>query len=154
MSDQTTDTEGAESSEGIGRRGRPPGTPKTGGRKPGQQNLVTKDIKELILRRGRPVELLCDVARGLKVRVGPQAGPGEPEFIYPTLADRLSAARVLLGKVIGDVKSIELGGAPDGVPIQVEDAIETAQRRADALARLGEALREDRQIASGEPHAR
>lgn len=124
----------------VERRGRPPGGRKTGGRKPGQQNLITRDLKELILRRGKPLELLCDVARGLKIRVGPQAGPGEPEFVYPTLADRLSAARTLLGKVVPDMKAVELGGVPDGVPIQVEDATEVEARRVAAMARLGAAL--------------
>jgi hypothetical protein len=115
---------------------------KTGGRKPGQPNPITRDLKELILRRGKPLEHLCDVARGLKIRVGPQAGPGAPEFIYPSMADRLSAARTLLGKVVPDMKAVDLGGAPDGVPIQVDDTNEVARRRAEALPRLGEALRE------------
>ena len=41
--------------------GRPPGQRKTGGRKPGVPNKVTRDVKEMILKRGKPLELLCDV---------------------------------------------------------------------------------------------
>ena len=99
--------------------GRPTGLGKVkgSGRKPGQPNKITRDIKETIMKRGKPLELLCDVVRGKKVRVGPQAGPGEPEYVYPSLQDRMSAARVLIGKIAPDMKATELSG-PDGGPIE------------------------------------
>ena len=99
--------------------GRPRGLGKVpgSGRKPGQVNKITKDIKEIIMKRGKPLELLCDVVRGKKIRVGPQAGPGEPEFVYPSLADRLIAARTLLGKIAPDMKATEITGV-DGGPIE------------------------------------
>ena len=100
--------------------GRPKGLGKVkgSGRKPGQPNKITRDIKETIMKRGKPLELLCDVVRGKKVRVGPQAGPGEPEYVYPSLQDRLSAARVLIGKIAPDMKATELSG-PDGSAIEI-----------------------------------
>ena len=100
--------------------GRPKGLGKVkgSGRKPGQQNKITRDIKDTIMKRGKPLELLCDVVRGKKVRVGPQAGPGEPEYVYPSLQDRLSAARVLIGKIAPDMKATELSG-PDGSAIEI-----------------------------------
>lgn len=142
MTDDATDLPVAE------RRGRPAGLPKSGGRKPGVPNKVTADLKAIILKRGRPIELLCDVARGLKVRVGPQAGPGEPTFTYPTLQDRLAAARTLLGKVVPDMKAVELSGA-DGGPIAVADTAEAIEARAAAWTRLGEALRAGQEQPAG-----
>jgi hypothetical protein len=101
--------------------GRPKGLGKVkgSGRKPGQPNKITQDLKETIMKRGKPLELLCDVVRGRKVRVGPQAGPGEPEYVYPSLQDRLSAARVLIGKIAPDMRATELSG-PDGGPIKTK----------------------------------
>ena len=94
------------------RPGRKPGSPRVAGsgRKAGTKNKITLPVKEMILKRGRPVELLCDVSRGLKIRVGPQAGPGEPEWAYPDLATRISAARTLLGKIIPDLRAQEITG--------------------------------------------
>ncbi|WP_428660472.1 hypothetical protein [Reyranella sp.] len=132
MTDEVTDQPIAP------RRGRPLGLPKSGGRKKGVPNKTTADAKETILKRGKPMELLCDVARGLKIRVGPQAGPGEPQFVYPTLGERLQAARTLLAKVVPDVKAVEVTGK-DGGPIQNSTVDPVAQ--AAALERLGEALR-------------
>ena len=73
------------------RPGRKPGSPRVAGsgRKVGTKNKITLPIKEMILKRGKPVELLCDVSRGLKIRVGPQAGPGAPEWVYPDLPTRI-----------------------------------------------------------------
>ncbi len=120
--------------------GRPKGLGKVNGsgRKPGQPNKITRDVKETIMKRGKPLELLCDVVRGRKVRVGPQAGPGEPEYVYPTLQDRISAARVLISKVAPDIKATEISG-PDGGPIEtrvgsLDPIAETARRFAFIMA--------------------
>ena len=100
------------------RPGRKPGSGRVpgSGRKKGVPNKVTADIKEMIQKRGKPIELLCDVARGLKIRVGPQAGPGEPEYVYPDLPTRIAAARTLVAKLVPDLKSAELTGA-GGTPL-------------------------------------
>lgn len=94
----------------AGRRGRPKGYPRTGGRQKGTPNKLTADLKEQILARGKPVELLCNVARGLRVRTGPQAGPAT-KWVYPELSERLAAAKILIGKVIPDLKGQEISGA-------------------------------------------
>ena len=52
------------------------------------------------MQRGRPVELLCDISRGKKIRVKAQAGPGKPDHEYPDLRMRQEAAKILLGKPI------------------------------------------------------
>jgi hypothetical protein len=126
------------------------GKVKGSGRKPGQPNKITKDIKETIMKRGKPLELLCDVVRGKKIRVGPQAGPGEPKYVYPTLQDRVSAARVLIGKVAPDMKATELSG-PDGAAVAIktdsglDPAIELARRFSFIIA-AGEAATDEREL--------
>ena len=104
-----------------GRRGRKPGHGKVpgSGLKKGQK-VITADLKQEILVKGKPLDLLCNVSRGLKIRVGPQAGPGA-RFVYPTLRERLDAARTLLAKVLPDMKATELSG-PDGDPIELARA--------------------------------
>ena len=103
------------------------------GIKKGQRKTFNRDLKELILSRGKPIELLCNVARGLKIRVGPQAGPGNPTYEYPDLLTRLAAAKTLLAKVLPDMKAQEISG-PDGEPVSVTaeplDMRETARRLA------------------------
>lgn len=84
------------------RRGRKPGSGKVpgSGRKPGVTNKIPKDMKSIILARGKPLELLCDISRGVKIRTGPQAGPGAPQYTYPTLQERAAAAKILLDKLM------------------------------------------------------
>ena len=90
-------------------RGRPPGTP----------NKVTRDVRELIMDKGRPVEFLCDVLRGRRTRIGPQAGPGQPAYAYPSFAERMRAAEILIDKIVPDRK--ELSGNPENplVPARI-----------------------------------
>lgn len=92
-----------------GRPGRKPGSPKVpgSGRRVGTPNKPRVDLREMILNRGRPIELLCDISRGVKIRVGPQAGP-EASFAYPSLQERAAAARILIDKLIA--------AAPAAVP--------------------------------------
>lgn len=77
--------------------------------------MLTSDLTQMILARGRPIELLCDVARDVKVRVGPQAGLGPAVYVYPSLSERLFAARTLAGKVLADMRANEISG-PGGEP--------------------------------------
>ena len=114
--------------------GRPKGYPKTGGRVKGTKNQVCDDVKEMILIRGKPVELLCDVARGVKVRVGPQAGPDKPMFQYPSLQERIAASRTLLGKIVPDLKHSEIVGK-DGSPL-LPDTLERKYEIARRVAFL------------------
>lgn len=103
-----------------GRRGRLPGHGRVAGSgiKKGQR-VITAEIKGDILAKGRPIELLCNISRGLKIRVGPVAGP-DAKYVYPTLSERISAAKLLLSKVVPDMRSVEIGGAADGEPIRTE----------------------------------
>lgn len=106
------------------KRGRPAGLGKVpgSGRKKGTPNHTTADAKALILARGKPIEFLCDVIQGRRVRVGPQAGPGEARYEYPSLTDRMRAAVALAAKVLPDVKATELSG-PDGGAIQTDGTV-------------------------------
>ena len=110
------------------RPGRRPGSPKVpgSGRKKGTPNAVTRDLRELIARRGRPLELLADVCRGVKIRVGPQAGPGDATYEYPCLQMRVEAAKILAKKLLPDLSAQELGGIPDGEPIAIATTTEVS----------------------------
>lgn len=116
--------------------GRAPGLGKVvgSGRKKGVPNKITTDVKETILKRGRPLELLCDVARGIKIRVGAQAGP-EKVFVYPTLPDRIRAAETLLSKIVPSVKASEISG-PDGAPLIPIEPQQSSRQTARALLTL------------------
>src|SRR5215469_11542443 len=76
---------------------RGPGRPKGLGRVPGSgrqkgtPNRTTAELREQITA-ARPVEFLIKVAEGRWVRIGPQAGPGEAAYAYPSLEQRLRAA--------------------------------------------------------------
>ena len=98
------------------KRGRKPGSGKVpgSGRKVGSGNKVVADVREMILARGKPIELLCDISRGVKIRIGPQAGPGEPQYAYPSLQERAAAAKILLDKIVSapPVASPEVHTAP------------------------------------------
>lgn len=112
--------------------GRVPGS----GRKPGTPNKINADLKELILTKGRPVEFLISVVRGVKMRVGPPAGPGA-EYVYPSPEMRFAAARELLDKIMPDLRATELTGA-DGGPIQHqggESAREPLEHKIENIAR-------------------
>lgn len=130
------------------RPGRKPGLPKVpgSGRKPGQRNAITRDVKELILSTGKPVKLLLDVAAGKRVRVG---SPTEPRYVYPNVEQRMAAAKTLLAKICPDLQSVsaELSG-PDGQPIQTHElGYEEAARRIAFLLVAGR----ERARAEGAP---
>jgi len=116
--------------------GRAPGLGKVAGsgRKKGVPNKITTDVKETILKRGRPLELLCDVARGIKIRVGAQAGP-EKTFVYPNLPDRIRAAETLLSKIVPSMKASEISG-PEGVPLIPDAPTQNSRQTARAIVAL------------------
>jgi hypothetical protein len=88
--------------------GRPKGLGKVpgSGRQKGVPNHAGDESRELIFRHGQPIKFLSDIVRGLRVRVGAQAGPGAPEWIYPSLNDRLKAAAILAPKILPDLTAI------------------------------------------------
>jgi hypothetical protein len=93
--------------------GRPKGYPRTGGRQKGTPNGITRDLRDLIVTRGAPIQLLCDVANGRRIRVGPLAGPGEAKFAYPTLQQRIQAAQYLTDKLLPTLKAAEITATAD-----------------------------------------
>jgi hypothetical protein len=132
------------------RPGRKPGCERIpgSGRKPGVKNKVPRDLKEMILARGKPLELLCDISRGVKIRVGPQAGPGAA-YVYPSLAERAAAAKILCDKLIAAAQPASSDGA-DGQPLHppISDE-ETARRICFVLAKARKASAKDE--ADGTP---
>lgn len=107
------------------KRGRKPGSPKVpgSGRPPGGKNKVARDLREVILTRGKPLELLCDISRGVKIRVGPQAGPGEPQYTYPTMQERAAAARILVDKLIPAAAAALPQGDKDAAPPMLDSEL-------------------------------
>ncbi len=96
--------------------GRPKGTPKSGGRKPGVPNRKNAISRDFIIKKGAPIETLCKIAKGEKIQAAADsARASKREGIYPTIDQRLTAARILASKIVPDMKSVDLsgdGGAP------------------------------------------
>jgi len=107
------------------------------GREPGTPNKIVGDLRQLVLTNGRPIEFLCSVVRGQRVRVGPVAGPGAPEWVYPSFADRLKAAAILAAKVMPDQAQAQLT-ADLTVTREPMDDIELARRIAFILTRASD----------------
>lgn len=123
------------------KRGRKPGCekPPGSGRKPGSKNKVSADLRQTILARGKPVELLADICRGVKIRVGPPAGPGEPQYVYPTLQERASAAKILLDKIMVPPPA---GAPPEpGNPAEEISDFDAAMRLSFLLSRAAKEAR-------------
>ena len=94
--------------------GRPRGYPKSGGRKPGTANKSSQLGRDFIIKRGAPIETLCKIAKGEKIQAA-DSDASKRAGVYPTLDQRLAAARILAGKIVPDMKSVDLsadGGAP------------------------------------------
>ncbi len=99
--------------------GRPRGYPKSGGRKPGVANKASQLGRDFIINRGAPIEILCRIAKGEKIQAADSASTSKRIGIYPTIDQRLAAARILAAKIVPDMKSVELGG-PMGEPLSVK----------------------------------
>ena len=95
--------------------GRVPGS----GRKKGTANKVTQDVRDYIMDKGKPLELLFKICAGNLIKVGDADGGSKK--VYPSLADRATAARVLLAKVLPDMKATEITGADGGAVEIVTD---------------------------------
>lgn len=134
----------------VRRPGRPAGQKKTGGRKPGQTNLITRDTRAYIEKRGRPIQLLAQVAAGNKIRLGPK------QYGWPTMEQRLYAASLLIRKLVPDAKAPDGPAAPE---TSIHDLasrngshpdIELARRIAHAFTRGEKAM--DEQAAAADPY--
>jgi hypothetical protein len=122
-SNSTLEKRGPGRPKGLGRV---PGS----GRKPGTPNRTTAQLREQITA-ARPVEFLIKVAEGRRVRIGPQAGPGEAAYAYPSLEQRLRAAELLMKKILPDLTTAEVTG-PGGGPLQVERSLSALGDLSDA----------------------
>jgi hypothetical protein len=100
------------------RRGRPPGLAKTGGRKKGTPNKTRVATVERIMKEADPLLFLCKVCRGDRLTAAPEHGAKRRSWVYPTVDQRLDAARILAKKVLPDLRSTELSGNP-GNPLTV-----------------------------------
>ena len=96
-------------------RGRPKGTPKTGGRTKGVPNKDRTATVDRIMREADPIAFLCSVVRGGRFNAGPEPNSKAKTWVWPSLDQRLSAATVLARKVLPDQKAVESSG-PDGAP--------------------------------------
>ncbi len=99
-------------------RGRPKGTPKSGGRAKGVPNRDRTATVDRIMREADPIAFLCSVVRGGRFTAGPEPNSEAKTWVWPSLDQRLSAATVLARKVLPDVKSVESTG-PQGEPLVV-----------------------------------
>ena len=99
--------------------GRPKGYPRSGGRAKGTANKSSQLGRDFIIKKGAPIELLCKVAKGEKIQAADSASASKRTGIYPTIDQRLTAARILAAKVVPDQKAIEIGG-PMGEPLSVK----------------------------------
>ena len=99
--------------------GRPKGTPRTGGRKPGTPNRTSQVGRDYIVRNGTPIEVLCKIARGIKMLAAADtASAAKRAAVYPTVDQRLAAARILAAKIVPDMRAVEHTGAA-GEPLSV-----------------------------------
>ena len=98
--------------------GRPRGYPKSGGRKPGTANKSSQLGRDFIIKRGAPIETLCKIAKGEKIQAADSESASKRSGIYPTIDQRLQAARILAAKVVPDQKAVEVSG-PLGEPLSV-----------------------------------
>ncbi len=96
--------------------GRPKGYPRSGGRAKGTPNKSSQLGRDFIIKRGAPIETLCKIAKGEKIQAAADTASAAKRLgIFPTIDQRLAAARILAAKIVPDMKSVDLsadGGAP------------------------------------------
>ena len=97
--------------------GRPKGYPRSGGRKPGTPNKASQVGRDFIIKNGAPVEVLCKIAKGEKIQAAAD-DTSRRHGIYPSIDQRLAAARILAAKIVPDLKAVEVSG-PLGEPMIV-----------------------------------
>jgi hypothetical protein len=108
--------------------------PAGSGRKRGQKNRITKDVREYFLQRAKVGERLVSIASGRAMKVGPA---DDPRREHPTIEQQLKALGMILGRVAPELRSTELSG-PDGGPIETrsELSMQEASRRIAIYWRL------------------
>jgi hypothetical protein len=109
-----------------------PGRQKTGGRKPGSPNKVTAETRERIETKADPIGFLKKIMDGEVVACAPMKEGTELVPVYPTLDQRMSAARILADKQVPNAK---------GRSVNLElPAVETADDIAKAMGAIVVAL--------------
>jgi hypothetical protein len=105
------------------RRVKPAGS----GRKRGQKNRVTEDVRKYFLERAKVGERLVSIASGRAMKVGPA---DDPRREHPTIEQQLKALGMILGRVAPELRATELSG-PDGTPLHPvpELTLEAAARQ-------------------------
>ncbi len=98
--------------------GRPKGTPRTGGRKPGTPNRANAVTRDFIIREGAPIQFLCNVVKGRRFSTAKEPGDAKRVHVFPTMDQRVAAARILSAKGAPALKSLEVTGK-DGDPVPV-----------------------------------
>lgn len=73
------------------------GHQKWGGRKKGTPNKINVATRSRIEEEADPIGFLCGIIRGSDV-----------EGVTPTLEQRMAAAKILAGKVLPDLRSVEM----------------------------------------------
>lgn len=107
----------------MNKRGKKPGSPKTGGRKPGTPNKIATHAKEIIQRFSPnldPVQCLCYIMannekalgyNGPQIKFGKDGQVIEVPWFTPEM--RLEAARTLAKKIYPDLKAVEVSQDPE-----------------------------------------
>ena len=99
--------------------GRPKGYPRSGGRAKGTPNKSSQLGRDFIIKRGAPIETLCKISKGEKVQAAADtASASKRDGVFPTIDQRLAAARILAAKIVPDQKAVEVSG-PLGEPLSV-----------------------------------
>ena len=109
-----------------------PGDPKRGGRRrfrPNQDRALTVDR---IIRTADPIGALCRVANGDPLLAAAEPAATEVTLVYPTVADRLTALRILAAKIMPDLKAVEVadGGQLVNVVLQLGQKVVVAPAEA------------------------
>lgn len=124
------------------RRGRPRGTPKTGGRRAGTPNWAaasSAEIRSHLLERSQALDVLADIVAGRELLCGPERGPGRSMLKRPSLDQRLKALQILLAKILPDLSATELTGAEGQplVPVPFDERQERLELAKAIVAALG-----------------
>jgi len=82
----------------------PKGHSRWGGRKRGVPNAVNVQTRNEIGEQADPIGFLCEIVNGQEI-------DGE----RPTLDQRMQAARILAGKVLPDLRAVEVAGVGPSV---------------------------------------
>jgi len=114
------------------RRGRPPGLEKTGGRK---KRDVSAEALDLRIRESGSVELLIDVVEGRKLWCASVEPGHKPEWVLPTLAQRIRCAETLSAKYVPDRKATVITGA-EGKPLIPAPQLDTRETALTILSLL------------------